>query len=179
MRSTRLPNKMLLPFGAETLLERVYRLTTEAFGEHTVIATTADAANDPIEQEAARIGATCFRWDGAEADVLGRFAACASTYRWHPDSVIVRVTPDDWRKNPGAMRLVASGERLPVEVGGEAFTLKQLLHAHRETPRTAQSREHITYALFRYPAPAMNASGVWTIDTQADYDAALAAMGEA
>lgn len=167
--STRLPRKLLLPIDGEPLLRRVYRLTVEAFGaEHTIIALPATAENDEL---AALIpGAQVFRWDGPENDVLGRFHACAHRYRWHPDSVLVRVTPDDPLKDPAAMRRVAAGERLPVEIGGEAFTLAMLDRAEV----SSGEREHLTYTLFP-TLPPPPPPGVWTIDTQADYDAVVSA----
>jgi spore coat polysaccharide biosynthesis protein SpsF (cytidylyltransferase family) len=174
--STRLPGKLLLPVGGTTLIHHVHRLTVEAFGAtHTVVAYPETPENVPLRVELDRIGARCFPWNGPENDVLGRFWHCAHRYRWHPDSVIVRVTPDDPFKDPSHMRRVANGERLPVETGAEAFTLAMLdvanMHCHE--------REHLTHALFRTPPPPPPDSRVWSIDTKSDYLAVVTAMGEA
>jgi spore coat polysaccharide biosynthesis protein SpsF (cytidylyltransferase family) len=118
-----------------------------------------------------RLGAKLFPWYGKENDVLSRFHACAHYHRWHPDSVIVRVTADDWCKDPAAMKRVANGERLPAEIGGEAFTLAMLDEAHQYS----DEREHLTHALFEYPAP-MAPFGTWSIDTQADYQTLLSVL---
>jgi hypothetical protein len=86
----------------------------------------------------------------------------------------VRVTADDPFKVPASLRAVAAGERLPVEFGGEAFLLKQLNAVAGATLTRAQ-REHITHALFRIPPPKPP-PGIWTVDTQADLDAARGAL---
>lgn len=185
--STRLPGKLLLQVGDTTLIHRVWRTTVQAFGaEHTVVAYPDTPENAPLVAELDRIGAQRFPWNGPENDVLGRFRACAHRYRWHPDSVIMRVTPDDPFKDVLAMRRVANGERLPVEIGGEAFTLAMLDAAYTVYrpdyfefgPCPAvdrRNREHITYALFpELPPPPP--PGVWSIDTQADYDAVCSAL---
>lgn len=174
--STRLPGKMLLTLGGETLIARACKRARFVFGpEHCVVAIPATDSDGPLGDELRRLSANVFAWNGDESDVLTRFWACAHTYRWHPDSVIVRYTPDDHRKDVGSLRRVADGERLPVEQGGEAFTLAMLDEANNDYCRVPRARpcEHITYALFKAAPPAAP-PGIWTIDTQADYDAAKA-----
>jgi spore coat polysaccharide biosynthesis protein SpsF (cytidylyltransferase family) len=114
-----------------------------------------------------------FRWDGPENDVLGRFYHCAHRYRWWPGSVIVRITPDDPFKTVDGLRRVARGERMPVEIGGEAFTLDMLTDAHEERGALSAWREHMTFALFAeaWPSPAPGPHP-WTIDTAEDLGAA-------
>lgn len=185
--STRLPRKMLLDLGGKPLIWWAWRAAVDAFGaENVVVAIPATPENDELAEvvdgfrryDRSKIGnANVFRWDGPENDVLGRFHACAHTYRWHPDSVIVRVTPDDPFKVPERLRRVARGERHPVEMGGEAFTLAMLdrayqrNRAHGDEKRMAYQAEHITYALFKCDAPPAP-PGVWTIDTAEDLEAA-------
>lgn len=170
--STRLPGKMLLKLGTETLIERGHRIACEAFGrENVVVAIPAIDEGGPLGVELRRIGATIFAFYGEERNVLERFWVCAHQHRWHPDSVIVRYTPDDYRKEAGALRRVAAGERLPVQLGGEAFTLAMLDEADRKTPTDDDCREHITGALFwETHAPSAPADGYpWSIDTEDDY----------
>lgn len=170
MGSHRLPGKVLLPFppDGEPILHVIYQRTVEAFGEdHTVVAYPATPDNEPIERLCVRIGAKRFAWPGPENDVLARYHACAHTHRWHPSSVIVRVTADDPFKTPEMMRRVANGERLPVEFGAEAFTLAMLDAAYQKQ----YEREHITRALFAYPPPPPP-PGPWTVDTHQNYEAA-------
>jgi spore coat polysaccharide biosynthesis protein SpsF (cytidylyltransferase family) len=170
--STRLPGKMLLKIGGESLIARAWETATWAFGmPDCVVAIPKTDEAGPLGDELRRIGANVFAWEGPESDVLTRMWACAHTYRWHPDSAIVRYTPDDWRKDEAALRDVAGGYRLPVETGGEAFTLAMLDAAH-ERERHPHRREHISFALFPFLLPAMPPGH--TIDTQADYDAACA-----
>jgi spore coat polysaccharide biosynthesis protein SpsF (cytidylyltransferase family) len=170
--STRLPGKMLLPLGGETLIARGWRTACAAFGPaHCVVAIPASDEAGPLGQELARLDARTFAWDGPESDVLSRFYHCAHRYRWHPDSVIMRYTPDDPFKSIDALMRVVRGDRLPVELGGEAFTLGMLDAAQDRAAVEDEAREHITRALFP-TAPPPAPPGVWTIDTQGDYEAA-------
>lgn len=163
--SKRLPGKMLMDLGGKPLVYWAWNAARVAFGvEHTVAAIPASAANDELAGVVEGWGGQVFRWAGDESDVLGRFHACAHRYRWRPDSVIVRVTPDDPFKSAVALARVAMGERLPVEFGGEAFTLAMLDEWHE----WGDGVEHLTH-LYEYPPPPPP-PGVWTIDTQEQLD---------
>jgi hypothetical protein len=182
LASTRLPGKMLLKIGAETLIERAWNKAAEAFGEDDcVVAIPKGDEDGPLGEELDRIGANVFAWKGDEHDVLGRFHACAHTYRWKPDAVIVRWTPDDPFRSAEHVWRVVNGERLPVELGGEAFTLWMLDQANAHITRIpaedeALLREHLTYALFPFALPPIGIPG-YTVDTQTDLDAARALLG--
>jgi spore coat polysaccharide biosynthesis protein SpsF (cytidylyltransferase family) len=178
LASTRLPNKMLCDLGGQTLIERAWGIACEAFGaDDCVVAIPKGDEDGPLGAELDRIGANVFAWEGDERDVLGRFDACAWTYRWKRDSVIVRYTPDDPFKSAEHLWRVVSGERLPVELGGEAFTLGMLDAAHRRTPKGYVSREHLTWVLFPFALPPIGIPG-YTVDTQADLDAARALLAQ-
>lgn len=173
--STRLPGKMLLDLGGKPLVRWATDAAIKAFGrENVVAAIPASAANDELARVLAE-ACEVFRWDGPENDVLGRFRVCADRYRWHPMSVVVRVTPDDWRKRPLIMRRVASGERHPVEIGAEAFTLARLRKADNVISKAAL-REHLTHILWprSAPPPAPSLDVPWSIDTADDLAAARA-----
>lgn len=174
--SQRLPGKLLLKLGTETLIERAWRIASECqwelYGWVSVVAIPKADEASPLGDELRRIGAIVFAWDGPEWDVLGRFYHCAHRYRWHPDTVIVRYTPDDPFKTPGALRAAARGFRLPVEQGGEAFTLAQL-DAAQQREGDEFRREHITDALFPSRVPLLPVGEGWTIDTAVDYEAAV------
>jgi CMP-2-keto-3-deoxyoctulosonic acid synthetase len=171
MGSRRLPGKALMTIAGRPIIQHVWERSVVAFGPEHVIAAYPDTAeNEPLRVALDAMGARRFAWDGPEDDVLGRYFHCAHRDRWHPDSIIVRVTADDPFKDPEMMRRVAAGERLPVELGAEAFTLAMLDAAHLGTP---SQREHLTPLLFPIPPPVAPA-GCWTIDTQADLDAARA-----
>lgn len=177
--STRLLGKMLLPLGGRPLVYWAWKAACDAFGrENVVAAIPASEENDELASTIEDWKGAVFRWDGPENDVLGRLHACAQRYRWHPDAVIVRITPDDPFKVPDLMRRVAEGERHPVELGGEAFTLAML---NRERERAFigyymaepvwRETEHLSYLIGEAPPPPPGQ--VWTIDTRADYEAAV------
>lgn len=177
--STRLPGKMLFTLddpvhGTETLIARGWRLACEAFGrEQVVIAMPKSDILGPLWDEIQRIGAQSFFPDHArEADVLGRFYECANFAG--ATGTIVRWTPDDPMRDPGMCQLVANGQRYPVELGGEAFSFKQLCEAQACTPPLSNWREHIGHNPWLFPDgyPERYAVPGYTIDTQADLDAA-------
>jgi spore coat polysaccharide biosynthesis protein SpsF (cytidylyltransferase family) len=173
MGSVRLPGKVILPVNGDPLVIRAWKIAGVAVGRPNVVVAYPDTPeNMPLRDILAHYGATGFAWKGKEADVLGRFYACAHAYRWHPQTPILRVTPDDPWKTPEAMRRVLAGERLPVELGGEAFTLAQLDFANGATS-DPWVREHITHALFRVPppvAPPRQDGLPWSIDMVGDYE---------
>ena len=182
--STRLPGKLGKQLGDFPLVWWAWNAAAVAFGpEHVVCAIPANRENDVLNatllgMDQARSWrprhVNVFRWQGPEDDVLSRVHDCAHAYRWHPNSVIVRVTPDDPWKVPEVMRLVAMGERHPVEIGAEAFTLGMLDEAYE----TSTEREHLTHAIYALNDPPPAPSGTWTIDTQADLDACRALLRE-
>lgn len=174
LTSTRIEHKMLLDFGGETLIARAWRWASSLTVDWQVtVALPAGDAESPLDEELRGIGASVNFWDGPEWDVLGRLHAIAHRYRWHPDSIIHRWTPDDPFKDGGSVRAVLKGMRLPVELGGEAFTLGMLDAAHALFPKSAREyREHVTDALFPSRVPLLEGEG-WTIDDEASYQAAL------
>lgn len=165
---------MCADLGGYPLIWWAWNAAVQAFGwQNVVVAMPANAENDVLHKVVLAMDSgrpwvarnvQVFRWKGPEADVLGRIHHCAHAYRWHPNSVIVRVTPDDPWKVPEVMRLVASGERHPVEIGGEAFTLAMLDDAYAH----AEEREHLTHAIPALAGPPQVPEGVWTVDTAED-----------
>lgn len=93
MASGRLPGKVLMPLlDQPMLLWQLERLTHTRLTHHLVVATSADAANDPIAALCTRHGYECARPPGiAEQDVLGRFHAVADAYS---ATQVVRVCGD-------------------------------------------------------------------------------------
>ena len=165
--STRLKNKMLLEVGGRSLIRRAWDASVEGFGEANVgFAVPSNEKGAALLMVAIKLipHVNVFQWDGLEDDVIGRFWHCAHRYRWHPDSVIVRVTPDDPFKDSRMMLRVANGERLPVEQGAEAFTLAMLDQAYY---KITEEREHLGMIFFptRPPPPP---PGVWSIVTAED-----------
>ncbi len=154
MGSARLEGKMMLPFNGHPLIYHAWRRSIEAFGEaNVVVAMPASKENDVLAEYCERITAQVFRWAGPESDVLGRLHACAHSLRWHPETVIVRVTPDDPFKVTELMkRVVFHGERHPVELSCEAVTLEYLNILHNGI-NDLDLREHLTRVFSPVPPP--------------------------
>jgi len=167
MGSTRFPGKMMAPLAGHPLIWYAWRRSIEAFGEaNVVVAIPASNENHVLRDFIVEsCGGRVFEWAGPEDDVLGRFFHCAHAYRWHPHSVILRVTPDDPLKDPVLMQAVAAGERHPVELSCEAFTLDQVSMLEQLAKDPAQ-REHLS-TLFPVSAPSAP-PGTWSVDTEAD-----------
>lgn len=90
--STRLPQKMLLPFfEGKTILELIIGKLQQNFPEvPIVLATSALHENDVLEEIAKRLDCMVFR--GSENDVLQRFIDAAETFGFHR---IIRVCADN------------------------------------------------------------------------------------
>jgi spore coat polysaccharide biosynthesis protein SpsF len=90
MGSTRLPGKVLMDLGGETVLARVVRRLRRArLIEEIVVATTTSRADDSIVHECRRLLVPVFR--GEENDVLDRYH---QTAKWAGGKVAVRITSD-------------------------------------------------------------------------------------
>lgn len=71
MTSTRLPGKVLLPFGGRPALEvLVERVRRSRYIDNIVVATTTNVADEPIVELCRKLGVLC--WRGSEDDVLQR-----------------------------------------------------------------------------------------------------------
>jgi spore coat polysaccharide biosynthesis protein SpsF len=86
--STRLPGKVLIQVAGQSLLEHHLDRLASA-GAQVLVATTVNAADDPIADIATMRGLACHR--GSEHDVLSRFHDCAAAAGL---DVVVRVTSD-------------------------------------------------------------------------------------
>lgn len=151
LHSTRLPNKMLIELGGETLIARAWRTACQIFREeHCVVALPMCDSMSALGDECRRLGANYRAVWPDERDVLGRFWECADAYRDDPTDVIVRVTPDDF----------------PIDVTRERFTLAQLDHWHA-TVTDPKLREHIGLLIPQRIE----------INTEEDYERAKARMG--
>ena len=157
MTSTRLPGKVLEVAGGRSMLD--HHLDRLAAADLPVyLATTTNAADDPLVELAGRRGVPV--WRGSELDVLDRFAGCV---REHDLDVVVRVTSDCPLIDG---RLVASGvERFlaaddpwlylsngiertyPRGLDFEVFSARALLDAAEHATEPAQ-REHVTPYLY-------------------------------
>ena len=90
MGSTRLPGKVLMDIGGETMLARVINRTLRAKSlAMVVVATTTLEQDDVILDHVGRLGIDTFRGD--EEDVLSRYYEAA---KFFDAEVIVRITSD-------------------------------------------------------------------------------------
>jgi len=90
MRSSRLPQKVMLDIAGKPMLQRVIERTARANQvTEVVVATTRDGDEDPIAMLCGKLGVACYR--GSLQDVLDRYYRCAQPYQ--PD-VVVRITSD-------------------------------------------------------------------------------------
>ena len=88
--STRLPGKVLKDLGGQTVLARVLRRISRMRAvEEIIVATTSEAADDPVVDEASRKGVLVYR--GSTEDVLDRYYQAACVFN---ADVIVRITAD-------------------------------------------------------------------------------------
>jgi len=198
MTSTRLPGKVLLEAAGKPLLvHHLERLSRSPGLDAVVLATTVNAADDPLAECATTLGVTVFRGD--EQDVLGRFAGAAAMAA---ADVIVRVTADcplidpdlvgaliaaflaGQRETPPLDYLSIDSARYPRGLDAEILTRAALDEAARLATDPAE-REHVTPYVYNRPDrfrlgealhPAMEPGETepgethrWCVDEMADY----------
>jgi spore coat polysaccharide biosynthesis protein SpsF len=162
MTSTRLPGKVLEDLGGRTVLER----GLEALGrcaalDDVVVATTANAADDPLVALAERAGARWFR--GSEEDVLARYAGAA---REAGADAVVRVTSDCPLIDPAGVDAVCAAltgdvdyaanileRHLPRGMDAEALH-RDVLDRLDRMATSRPAREHVTW-MVHTEAPAL------------------------
>lgn len=188
MTSTRLPGKVLLPLGGKPMLARlVERLQRVRLANTIVIATTTNAADEPIVDLCRRLGVPCHR--GSERDVLARYAEAAGT---HQADVVVRITSDCPLIDPALIDAVIARYQQndadcvsnmlpptwPYGMAVEVFSARALAEAHAEASAPAE-REHVTpflyarpqrYRLRNFASPTDLSGQRWTVDTPEDYE---------
>lgn len=170
--SVRLPGKMALTLGGKTLLARAWEQASQIFGRANVVIATHHG-DAPITNVIPQ-GAQHFVAFTAAEDVLGRFWQCVDAYDAF-DRLIVRWTPDDWRKNDWLIRQAVRGSlSAAVAESVEVFPSTMLDRLHWETPW--HQREHIGTLLPARPDPIEDGLP-WSIDTMDDYTRAVAEVG--
>lgn len=151
--STRLPNKVLMKIGGQSLLEiHVNRIKSAKTIDKVFIATTTKTSDDKIVDLAAKLLVDCYR--GSENDVLDRFYQTVKNVQ--PDFV-VRLTSDCPLIDPQLIDEVVGRaiklnldyyaniieERYPDGQDIEVFKFSALEKAWREAT-LASDREHVT-----------------------------------
>ena len=168
MTSTRLPGKVLkFAVGRsmlELMIERVERIE---YIDEIVVATTVNAADQPIVDLAAKLEVGCFR--GSEEDVLGRVLGAARSV---DADVIVELTGDCPLIDPAIATQViefyllhdfdyVSNDHMqmmdeleyntfPIGMDTQVFSVAVLATADSET-QSQFDREHVTPYLFTNP----------------------------
>lgn len=197
--STRLPGKVLRPLAGRSVLGWVVRAAAASPGiDHVVVATSTEADDDAVAEEAARHGAFVAR--GPLDDVLARFAVAVESY---PADAVVRLTADCplldpeligqlvtlWRARPSLDYLSTTLVRtLPRGFDAE-LVRAEVLAEQVETARGAD-REHVTSGIYSRPetyscsgvvvSPAADDLRV-TLDTVEDWaviDGVVAELGD-
>jgi spore coat polysaccharide biosynthesis protein SpsF len=189
MRSTRLPNKLLLDLCGKPLLLRVVeRIRGARTVDQIVIATTTAPGDGVLLDFARRHGLASYA--GSEEDVLDRFHQAARTFG---AGVIVRITTDDPFKDPGVtdqfVRHLLERPGLdyvsntiqptyPEGIDTEVFTFAALEKAWREA-RLPSEREHVTPYIWKNPGKFRIenlrhdedlSAWRWTLDYEQDVD---------
>jgi spore coat polysaccharide biosynthesis protein SpsF (cytidylyltransferase family) len=156
--SVRLPGKALRRVAGRTVLSRCLERLLASGAAPLVLATTARAEDDVLEEEASAQGVPCLR--GADADVLGRFAQVVEVLR---PTYVIRATADNPAVDTDAPARVLAHLRtgaldyvvergLPVGCAVEGMRAHALSVA-AERATDAYDREHVTPFLKREEQP--------------------------
>ncbi|HOD83287.1 MAG: N,N'-diacetyllegionaminic acid synthase [Planctomycetes bacterium ADurb.Bin126] len=153
MLSSRLRGKSLLSVAGQPLLGRVlHRIQAMSFVHETVVATTLDAADEPIVALVTSRGIRCVR--GERSDLLARFLQAACDL--DDNDVLVRFTADnplyDPTRSAAAWRAHSSGEWDYTHVDGLSHMVPEFIRVgalRKIDALTADpfDREHVTPCL--------------------------------
>lgn len=190
MNSTRLPGKVLETLeGVPLLAYMLARLRRATLIDRLVVATTRNAADDPVADLCRQEEIGVFRGD--EHDVLGRFHNCVQEFG---GDVIVRLTADCPMIDPALVdEIVEAFDRADVDylsnavkrtypdgLDVEVFSQAALGRASRDAT-TAEDREHVTSYIHGFAETGAHGFSVrqhifagdfghlrWTVDTLED-----------
>lgn len=192
--SSRLPGKVLLPLGKQTVLGlMIKRLKKAKLIDEIVIATTDAIEDERVVAEAERNGVSTFR--GSQVDVLNRYFEAAKQYK---ADVIIRLTADcplidghlidqaivKFRCSKFDYLSNVVNRSFPDGLDFEIFT-RQALNITEKECKDRWSREHVTpymrndknlsvhagsFSVYHYENPADFHHCRWTLDTLADYE---------
>jgi len=190
MGSVRLPGKVMLDIGGQSMLERVvHRVRRSSLVDQVVVATPSTADNDVIADVCDRLDVAVTR--GSEDDVLDRFHQTAAEFG---AETCVRVCADSPFVDPGicdaCIALFHQAEppldyvsnkltpTFPLGLDVEAFAASALDRAWAEAKEPFQ-RSHVTVYMYQNPESFRLGSlcdGVdrhewrWTVDTMDDIE---------
>jgi spore coat polysaccharide biosynthesis protein SpsF len=192
MASSRLPGKVLLDIGGEPMLRRVVERARRAASiSMTIVATTTDASDNPVQAFCLERGYPCCR--GSAFDVLDRYYQAARLFQ---ADIIVRITADCPLIDPAlidqavgafindgcdfaANRLPPPwGRTYPIGLDIEVCSFAGLALAWREATLPHQ-REHVMPFFYEQPErfrillinhPVDYGALRWTVDTADDLE---------
>lgn len=198
--SSRLPGKALMPLaGIPMVAFLLRRLAPARRADALILATTDLPADDCLADLAAAEGIAVYR--GSSPDVVARYVGAAEAFQldW-----VARVTADcpfvDARlldtcfaacDDGEAFDLASTKTRFPVGIDVEIYSAARMAEAYRSGQMDAADREHLTKYFYdrpdRFalrliePPPEWRPRGPqsYTVDTQADYQAAVALLARA
>lgn len=188
--STRLPGKVLLNLGGQTVLGRVVnRVRRFELVDDVVVATSTLDEDDAVVEECRLLGVASYR--GSAPDVLDRFVGAA---RDRDADICVRITADCPLIDPGVSDSIIGrfvNSKTPVDYASnkipqsfprgldtEVFTREALEAAARDAKAEYQ-RAHVTPFLYQNPdrftvvsilSEVDRADWRWTIDTPEDFE---------
>lgn len=187
MSSTRLPGKVLMDLGGQTMLSRVVRRLQRAIGlDGVLVATSVEPDDDAVVEECCRLGVPVCR--GSRDDVLDRYYHAARTAS---AATVVRITADCPLLDPDVVAALVEArarhqadyasntlERTyPRGLDVEVFTFEALERSWREAKQPHQ-REHVTPYIYEHPDlfkitsvklhDATYGHWRWTVDTWDD-----------
>ncbi|MFI7674968.1 cytidylyltransferase domain-containing protein [Actinophytocola sp. NPDC049390] len=199
LSSTRLPGKVLRPLGGRSVLGWVVRAARETHNlDAVILATSDDPSDDPVAEEAARLGAAVVR--GPLDDVLARYTKAVHE---HPCDAVVRLTADCplhdpaliaqvvgmWRADPTLDHVSnVLVRRYPRGLDAELVRVPVLMEQDRVA--AGAHREHVTSNIYTQPTvyrcggvvPGADHSDLRvTLDTEEDaklLDGVVAALGD-
>ncbi|MFO7736609.1 MAG: glycosyltransferase family protein [bacterium] len=186
--STRLPNKILLPIGEKTMLERFLDRVLRAETLDRVVVATTEAAADQavVDLVTEKYGDRVAVFRGSEHDVLDRYYGAAKEaipQEKRADAAIVRVTSDCPLIDPAvidqmvttwssldvdycANRLSAEDRTWPLGMDVEVFSFNALGKAWEEASDPF-FREHVTPYILRNPEK-FSLKGIYAEEDRSD-----------
>ena len=160
MTSSRLPGKVLMPAAGKPLLGHlIRRLQQTPSIDDIVVATTVNAADEPLVALAREYGVGCFR--GSEEDVMGRVLGAGEAAQ---ADIVVNLTGDcpliDPVLNEQTIRMFlanqcdyATNGHIHTFPGGYAVQVYRLETLRRSASMTNErlDREHVTLHIRNHP----------------------------
>jgi len=194
--STRLPGKALLPFGGTPMILFLLERLRPLCDAHLVFATTELESDDRLAAIVRDCGVPVFR--GSANDLVARYYAAAARFGF---DTIGRVTGDCPFVNAQMVEhclaqavdfddfdLATTKGSFPVGLDIELYPASVMAQLNQQNDLTESHREHLTLYIYDNrssmrvhslypPADWPVARQSFTVDTRADYDAAVALAG--